>query len=131
MLIAEILSGPIGWEKPHKDELMDFQQAVGYFRRGLVFFGAEVRFFFSVLIGFLYFLSVVMAGFLTFYGTLVLMVLPSSPQFRYALRGDWVLPGAALYFVANMLVVFVRHVIRLGETDGRSSPLNRRPLDYF
>ena len=109
---------------------MNFQQAITNFNRGLVFFGAEVRFFFSVLIGFLYFLPVVMAGFLTFYGTLVLMVLPSSPQFRYALRGDWVLPGAALYFVANMLVVFVRHVVRLGETDGRASPLNRRPLDY-
>lgn len=110
---------------------MHFQQAVGYFRRGLVFFGAEVRCFLAGLAGFLYFLSVAMSGFLTFYGTLVWMVLPSSPQLQYALRGDWVLPAAALYFAANLLVVFVRHVIRLGETDGRSSRLNRRPLDYL
>jgi hypothetical protein len=102
-----------------------------HFRRGLVFFGAEVRCFLAVLADFLYFLSVVMAGFLTLYGTLVLIVLSSSTRLQYALRGDWVLPGAALYFAANMLVVFVRHVIRLGETDGRSSSLNRRPLDYF
>ena len=110
---------------------MHFQQAVGYFRRGLVFFGAEVRFFITGFAGFLYFLSVAMAGFLTLYGTLVLIVLPSSPQLQYASRGDWVLPGAALYFAINTLIVFVRHVIRLGETDGRSSPMGRRPLDYF
>ena len=110
---------------------MNFQKAITNFNRGLVFFGAEARFFILGFVGFLYFLSVAMAGFLTLYGTLVLMVLPSSPQLRYALRGDWVLPGAALYFAANGLVVFVRHVIRLGETDGRSSSICRRPLDYF
>ena len=102
-----------------------------HFRRGLVFFGQEARAFLATLVDVLRFLSVVGAGLLTFYGTIVLIALPGSPKMGYAFEGDWVLPGAASYFAANMLVVFVRHVIRLGETDGRSSPLNRRPLDYF
>ena len=110
---------------------MSLNVAFVNFRRGLVFFGEEVRAFLLALASVLRFMLVIMTGLLTFYGTLVLIVLPGSPKMHYAFRGDWVLPGAALYFFINMLVVFVRHVIRLGETGGRSGSVRRRPLDYF
>lgn len=101
------------------------------FRRGLVFFGEEARAFLVSLVGAIHFVSVIMAGLLTFYGAMVLIALPGSPKMHYAFMGEWVLPGMALYFAINMLIVFVRHVIRLGETDGRSGSVRRRPLDYF
>lgn len=110
---------------------MSLNVAFVNFRRGLVFFGEEVRAFLVTLADVLHFISVVMAGLVSFYGMVVLIVLPGSPKMHYAFRGDWVLPRAALYFSINMLVVFVRHVIRLGETDGRSGSVRRRPLDYF
>ena len=110
---------------------MSLRHAFVNFRRGLVFFGEEVRATIILFVGAMRFVSVVITGLLAFYGTMVMIALPGSQKMHYAFQGDWILPGAALYFAINILVDIVRHIIRLGETDGRSGPVRRRPLDYF